>query len=87
MIRGPTSPNKPALLDRSHEDGFSALGATIVPADPERPFSATPHPKETPIHVTISPVTGGRFHARVQDRHICTSRNPFLSAARVLIGY
>ena len=85
MIRGPTSLSKLASLDRSRQDGFSALGATTLPADPKRPFSATPHPKETPIHITISPVRRGRFHARVQDRHLCTSRTPFFAAARVLM--
>src|SRR5215217_6312129 len=85
VIRGPSSPNKLALLDRSRQDGLAAGGATPLPADPERPFSTTPHPKETAIHITISPAGGQRFHARVEDRHLCTSRTPFLAAARVLM--
>jgi hypothetical protein len=73
------------FVDRSRQDGLRRSGATTLPADPKRPFSATPHPKETAIHVSISPATGGRFHARVQDRHLCTSRTPFFAAARVLV--
>jgi len=78
--------HKLALLDRSRQDGFSAHRAPTLPADPKRPFSATPHPKETAIHVSISPARGGRYHARVQDRHLCTSRTPFFAAARVLMA-
>jgi hypothetical protein len=46
-------------VDRSRQEGRSALGATPLAADPERPFSATPHPKQTPIHITISPAEAG----------------------------
>jgi hypothetical protein len=71
------------------------------PVSPGRPFRAqgyhptrrprtavfgAPHTRETPIHVTISPAGGQRFHARVQDRHLCTSRTPFFAAARVLMN-
>ena len=73
------------FVGRSRQDGLSAFRAAPLPADPERPFSATPHPKETPIHITISPAGGGRFHARVEDRRLCTSRTPFFAAARVLM--
>jgi hypothetical protein len=78
-------PGARLLLDRSRQDGLRRSGATTLPADPKRPFSATPHTPETPIHITVSPAGGERFHARAQERHLCTSRTPFLSAARVLM--
>ena len=52
---------------------------------PETAVFGDPHPKETAIHITISPARGGRFHAREQERHLCTSRTPFFAAARVLM--
>src|SRR5215207_8126260 len=73
------------FVGRSRQDARLAVGATTLPADPKRPFSATPHLKQTPIHITISPARGGRFHAREQDRHLCISRTPFFAAARVLM--
>jgi hypothetical protein len=38
------------------------------------------------MHITVIPAGSGRFHARLGDRLLCTSRDPFPSAARVLAG-
>lgn len=35
--------------------------------------------------ITISPAGRGRYHARLGTRLLCTTDNPFLSAARVLM--
>lgn len=35
--------------------------------------------------ITISPAGRGRYHARLGNRHLCTSNSPFLSSARVLL--
>lgn len=34
--------------------------------------------------ITISPAGRGRYHARLGQRHLCTSRNAFTDAARIL---
>ncbi len=34
--------------------------------------------------ITISPAGRGRYHARLGHRLLCTSRNPFTDAARIL---
>lgn len=34
--------------------------------------------------ITISPAGRGRHHARLGQRHLCTSRTPFTDAARAL---
>lgn len=36
------------------------------------------------MNITVSPAERGRFHARLDGRHLCTSLTPFFSAARVL---
>jgi len=36
-------------------------------------------------HIIVSPAQPGRFEARLDGEVLCTSRTPFLSAARVLL--
>ena len=36
------------------------------------------------MNITVSPAGRGRYHARLDDRLLCTSYTPFFAAARVL---
>jgi hypothetical protein len=38
------------------------------------------------LTITISPAGKESYHARLGSRHLCTSKTPFFSAARVLIA-
>lgn len=36
------------------------------------------------MNITVSPAGRGRFHARLGDRHLATTKTPFFDAARIL---
>ena len=36
------------------------------------------------MNITVSPAGRGRFHARLGDRHLTTTKTPFFDAARIL---
>jgi hypothetical protein len=64
--------------------------APSVPAEPSGLFSGAPVEPQGPIRITVVPKRltrqGQWYEARLDERVLCETRTPFLSAARVLLA-
>jgi hypothetical protein len=80
----------PAERDGTRLEPSIDAEAPSAPAETSRPFSGAPVEPQGAIRITFVPTRltrqGQWYEARLDDRVLCETRTPFLSAARVLMA-